>query len=72
MIWRIVSRYAELADAPVAVSSPMAYAMFDGLFQQALLHHLSGDTEAARNLDHQAREVLDDLVLGAARGPCSS
>jgi AcrR family transcriptional regulator len=65
MIYRIVSRYAELADVPVAVSSPVAYAMFDGLFQQALLHHLSGDVEAARNLDLQAREVLDDLVLAS-------
>jgi AcrR family transcriptional regulator len=67
MIYRIVSRYAALADVPVAVSSPVAYAMFDGLFQQALLHHLSGDAEAARNLDLRACEVLDDLVLAAPR-----
>jgi AcrR family transcriptional regulator len=68
MIYRIVSRYAELADLPLAVSSPVAYALFDGLFQQALLHHLSGDVDAARNLEHQAGQVLDDLVLAAPRG----
>ncbi len=43
MIFRIVTRYAELAGVTLAVSSPVAYALFDGLFQQALLHHLAGD-----------------------------
>ena len=37
MIWRIVSRYAELAGTRWRWPSGAAYAIFDGLFQQALL-----------------------------------
>jgi AcrR family transcriptional regulator len=47
MIWRIVSRYAELAGRPPAVSPALAYAIADGLFQQALLAYLGGAGEAA-------------------------
>jgi AcrR family transcriptional regulator len=63
MIQRIVGRYAELAGAEPAVSPAVAYALFDGLFQQALLHHLAGDEQAAPTLERQARQVLDDVVL---------
>ena len=42
MIWRIVTRHAELRGALLTVTSPEAYAMFDGLFQYALLRHLTG------------------------------
>ena len=42
MIWRIVSKFAELAQAPPAVAPPAAYAVFDGLFQHALIRHLAG------------------------------
>ena len=38
MIWRIVSRYAELAGGTPAMSSAVTYAIFDGLFQQALMN----------------------------------
>lgn len=34
MIWSVVSRYAELADASPIVTSSVAYAMFDGMFQR--------------------------------------
>jgi AcrR family transcriptional regulator len=71
MIWRIVSRYAALADLPVAVPSPVAYAVFDGLFQQALLSHLCGDQTAAERLSDQARATLDVVVAGA-RSPVES
>jgi TetR/AcrR family transcriptional repressor of bet genes len=39
MIWRVVTRYAELAGRPVSVAPEIAYGMLDGLFQQALLAH---------------------------------
>ena len=42
MIWRIVSRYAGLSGRPVAVDPSTAYAIFDGLIQQALLRHICG------------------------------
>jgi len=39
MIWRVVTRYAELAGRPAVVEPVIAYGMLDGLFQQALLGH---------------------------------
>jgi AcrR family transcriptional regulator len=64
MIWRIVSRYAELAGARLVVSSAAAYAIFDGLFQQALLRHLAGHRGAARALEANVEQVLSGLVAG--------
>jgi TetR/AcrR family transcriptional repressor of bet genes len=55
MIWRVVARYAELAGRPPALAPAAAYAVLDGLFQQALLGHQTGDAAAAQR-------VLDDLV----------
>jgi AcrR family transcriptional regulator len=65
MIWRIISRYAELGGLPLAVPSRLAYALFDGLFYQALVAHLAGSTEAAADLERRVPEVLDLLT---ARG----
>ena len=64
MIWRIVSRYAELCESQPAVSPEVAYAMFDGLFQQSLLRLLSGDDDADRDLVPRAQSVLDTLIPG--------
>jgi len=36
MIWRIVDKYAELSQAPLAASPELAYALLDGVFQRAL------------------------------------
>ena len=47
MIWRIVSKFAELSDAPGDLSRSATYAVFDGLFQHALSRHLAGDPDAA-------------------------
>jgi hypothetical protein len=41
MVWRVVTRYGELAGSPAAVGSTYTYALFDGLFQQALVAHHS-------------------------------
>jgi AcrR family transcriptional regulator len=65
MIWRIVSQYAELAGSPPAVSPEVAYAIFDGLFQQSLLKHLSGDRDAARDLQERAECLLGLLILSS-------
>ena len=62
MIWRIASRYAELSGRDLAVSPALAYALFDGVFQHALLRHLSGDGAAATDLDAQVRQVLPALL----------
>src|SRR3954454_13737119 len=52
MIWRVVSRYAELSSTEVAMSPAAAYGILDGLFQQALLGYLTGDQQ----------QTLDALV----------
>jgi AcrR family transcriptional regulator len=65
MIWRIVTQFADLAGAPLAVTSEVAYAIFDGLFQQSLLKHLSGHTEAASELQQHVADVMGKLILAA-------
>jgi hypothetical protein len=44
------------------VSSGAAYAVFDGLFQQALIRHLAGNAGAARDLDDNVQRVLVSLT----------
>jgi AcrR family transcriptional regulator len=65
MIWRIVSQYAELIGAPLAVSSSTAYAIFDGLFQQALLKQLTGHSDAERQLRESVESIMDHLIVEA-------
>jgi len=62
MIWRVLSRFAELSGKPVSVPSSVAYAMFDGLFQQSLLKHLSGDKKAVAGLKANVRLVVGQLM----------
>ena len=62
MIWRVLSRFAELTGAPVNVPSSVAYAIFDGLFQQGLLKHLSGDKKAVAAMQSNVRLVVSQLV----------
>ena len=63
MIWRIVTRFAELSGAAPQIGSPAMYAVFDGLFQQALLRQLAGEPSAAADLQAAVAEVLPHLVL---------
>jgi AcrR family transcriptional regulator len=62
MIWRIVAKFAELSEAPLAVSPELAYALMDGLFQHALLRHLGGDASAAATLDANIQQILPTLL----------
>ena len=66
MVWRIVSKYAELTELPLAVPSRLAYALFDGVFQQALLGHLHGDAGAAHELAVNVARVLDGFVVAGS------
>jgi AcrR family transcriptional regulator len=68
MIWRVISRYASLAGISAALSPSAAYAVLDGLFQQALLHHLAGDPAAAKELRSNVVRVLDTLEVRAETG----
>jgi AcrR family transcriptional regulator len=67
MIWRVVTRYAELSETPPAVTPALAYAMFDGLFQHALISHLTGDVTAAKDLEDNVPRVLESLFPGPAQ-----
>ena len=62
MIWRIVSKYAELSGRDLAVTPALGYALLDGVFQHALLRHLSGDATAAEDLDAHVQQVLPTLL----------
>lgn len=58
MIWRIASRFAELGGRKPAISSAALYALFDGLFQSALLKHFSNDADAIPDLLAEVRRLL--------------
>ena len=65
MIFRVMSRFAELAGRPISVPAPVAYAVFDGLFQQGLMKHLSGDENAVAEMQQQVRWTAAQLLGGA-------
>ena len=67
MIWRVLSRYAELAGARPAFDSATAYAMLDGLFEKALLGHLTGSPGAGESLRRRAMQLLPMLLSRAVR-----
>ncbi|MFQ6393606.1 TetR/AcrR family transcriptional regulator [Nocardia sp. KC 131] len=69
MIWHVVSRYAELADTPPTASPDFAYAVFDGLFQQALLRKLAGHNTAAEKLRADAAQLLTGLTADRRNSP---
>ncbi|KDN16085.1 TetR/AcrR family transcriptional regulator [Amycolatopsis rifamycinica] len=62
MIWRNVSAYASLAGTEPTCSPSDAYALFDGLFQQALLRHLAGEETALDDLRRGVRELFPRLA----------
>jgi TetR/AcrR family transcriptional regulator, transcriptional repressor of bet genes len=63
VIWRIVTRYSELADREIAMDPATAYNVLDGLFQAALLGHVTGDPVALQMLVDQV-QVLMPMTLG--------
>jgi AcrR family transcriptional regulator len=65
MIWRVISRFASFGGFSVVLSPGVAYAILDGLFQQALLHHLAGDENAAETLRANVVRILDGLEVRA-------
>ena len=45
MIWRVVTRYADLAGRPPALDPSTTYGMLDGLFAQSLLVWATGPVD---------------------------
>jgi AcrR family transcriptional regulator len=62
MIWRVISRYAELAGRAPAFSSTTCYALLDGVFEKAVLAHLAGEPNALPDLRQRALDVLPVLL----------
>ncbi len=62
MIWRVVSRYAELAAAEPAYDSGTTYAVLDGIFEKALLAHIVGTPDALRTLRGRAHDLMPTLL----------
>jgi len=58
MVWRVISRYAELAGRPTSMPPAAAYGVLDGLFQQALLGHVAGDESALPSLVEQVHALM--------------
>lgn len=65
MIWRVATRFAELGGTSILVGPATLYAVFDGLFQQALLNHLAGDDNAVAELQTGVKEILTALIPAA-------
>ncbi len=62
MVWRVMSRLAELAGQPLTLPPSVVYATVDGLFQQCLLRHLSGDATAVATMQADVRQVVLQLA----------
>ncbi|GAA3571298.1 TetR/AcrR family transcriptional regulator [Amycolatopsis ultiminotia] len=62
MVWRVIQRYAEFTGQPPRVTPEVAYAAFDGLFQQALLQRLAGRDGAADRLAADVADLLPRLA----------
>jgi AcrR family transcriptional regulator len=58
MVWRIVTRYSELADREVAMDPASAYGVLDGLFQAALFGHVTGRKTALPTLVGQVHALM--------------
>lgn len=62
MIWRVVSRYSELCGSATILSPAASYAVFDGLFLQALGRFTSDPTGATAELETAVDQVLRRVV----------
>ena len=65
MIGRIVSRLAYLSGTPAPLPTPLMYAMIDGIFQQSLMKHISGDARAVERMKSDVRLLLAKLERNA-------
>lgn len=61
MIWRVLTRLAQLRGEPLRLTSNVAYAVFDGLFQQGLMKHLSGNKRAVATMQSHVRMAASQL-----------
>jgi TetR/AcrR family transcriptional regulator, transcriptional repressor of bet genes len=69
MVWRIVSRYAELAGAEPAMPPNVLYGIIDGLFQQALIGVTVGREGVLDELRALVHQLLPTLVTASVAAP---
>ena len=62
MIWRILTRYADLVGGTPTVDAPTAYALVDGLFEQAVVGYAADPEKVADLLADRVKQVLPKLV----------
>ncbi|TCC46579.1 TetR/AcrR family transcriptional regulator [Kribbella capetownensis] len=62
MIWRILTRYADLVGGSPAVDSPTAYALVDGLFEQAVVGYAADPEKVPDLLAGRVRQILPKLI----------
>jgi AcrR family transcriptional regulator len=62
MIWRILTRYADLIGGTPTVDAPTAYALIDGLFEQAVVAYAADPEKTADLLTGRVKQVLPKLV----------
>jgi TetR/AcrR family transcriptional repressor of bet genes len=65
MIGRVLTKYADLAGRDLAFDAQASYALLDGLFEKALLAHLTGDADAGRHLSDRVCALLPHLLVAA-------
>jgi AcrR family transcriptional regulator len=58
LIWRIVSRSAELSGKPLALDPALLYALVDGIFARCLIDYTSGNAAAITTMQTQIRELI--------------
>ena len=62
MIWRVVTRYADLAGRPPALDPSTTYGMLDGLFAQSLLAWATGPRDAREDVLSVLSARVDTLM----------
>jgi TetR/AcrR family transcriptional repressor of bet genes len=62
MIGRVLTKYADLAGRSLALDVATCYALLDGIFEKALLEHLTGDLDAGSRLSDRVADLLPRLL----------
>lgn len=62
MVWAVVQRFSELEGRAPVVDPPSAYALFDGIFLNALIAYFRGDLDAAEHLRIASIRLLMSAV----------
>lgn len=68
MVWRVLSRYAELSGDVPALPPNAVYAIFDGVFSQLVRRRLSGGDGLERLLARRVRLLFPRLLAGYGTG----